>query len=93
MGLLRLVIDLWKRETTHRLVEKILEYISRKYRMKLLRTVQVFAEGLKPLLLEMGYEVTYTGVVNNPRRIAHLVRIYLFYSSNIEIGFCASCVL
>ena len=67
VGLLRLVIDLWRRKTTCRLIEKMLKHFSKKHKLAPLDAIPMLAENLKPLLLEMGYEVTSSGVVNNTR--------------------------
>ena len=67
VGLIRLVIDLWKRKATCRLVEKMLKRVSKKHGLRLLDAIPVLAENFKSLLLEMGCEITNSGVVNSTR--------------------------
>ncbi|RLE92254.1 MAG: hypothetical protein DRN04_10800 [Thermoprotei archaeon] len=64
VGILRLVIDLWKNPETHTIVDSILSNLSKKYGVEKRKAVPILAKKLEPILIEMGYEVT-EGVVNN----------------------------
>ena len=64
VGILRLVIDLWKNPETHTIVDNILSNLSKKYGVEKRKAVLILAKKLEPILIEMGYEVT-EGVVNN----------------------------
>ena len=69
IGLIRLVIDLWRRKATCRIVEKMLKRVSKRHGLRLLDSVLVPTENFKSSLLEMGYEITSSGIVNNVNRL------------------------